>query len=370
MRVLMVSKACIAAAYREKLVELSRFPGVDLSVIVPPYWRSGNRIQLLERGDASAYSLIVSEVRFNGRFHLHHYTGLRRHMRRIRPDIVHIDEEPYNLATWQIMRHANRAGAKALFFTWQNLLRAYPFPFGSMERYNYRRTDFALAGNAEAVDVLRAKGYTGPAEVIPQFGVDPNLYKPAVVPSLGRPFTIGYAGRLVPEKGVDLLLRAVAALEGEWALRILGDGPKRASLQALASELGITSRTTVLQHVPTTEVPRFLCELDALALPSRTRPNWKEQFGRILVEAMACAVPVVGSHSGEIPNVIGEGGLVFPEGDAHALRHCLTLIRSEPDPRSRWGWPGRQRVLEHYTQARIAARTYQVYRRMLGLSPA
>ena len=370
MRVLMVSKACIAAAYRTKLEKLGRFPGVELFAMVPAYWRTGKTRQPLEPGDAQNYALIVGRMRLNGHFHLHHYAGLQRLIRRIRPDIVHIDEEPYNLATWQIMRQAKSTGAKVLFFTWQNLLRAYPFPFSAIERYNYRRADFALAGNAEAVDVLRTKGYAGPLEVIPQFGVDTDIYRPLAPPALPRPFTIGYAGRLVSEKGVDLLLRAAALLEGEWSLRILGEGPERASLECLAAELHISSRTSFEHAVPTTEIPAFLARLDALVLPSRTQDNWKEQFGRILVEAMSCAVPVIGSDSGEIPHVVGDGGLIFAEGDSQALYECLSLVKSGPNPRSRWGDHGRVRVLAHYSQARIAAQTFQVYQRMLGLAPA
>ena len=72
--------------------------------------------------------------------------------------------------------------------------------------------------------------------------------------------------------------------------------------------------------MPSTEVPAVLRALDVLVLPSLTTPSWKEQFGRVLQEAMACAIPVVGSDSGEIPHVIGDAGLVTPEGDAAALR--------------------------------------------------
>jgi glycosyltransferase involved in cell wall biosynthesis len=103
-----------------------------------------------------------------------------------------------------------------------------------------------------------------------------------------------------------------------------------------------------------------------LALPSLTRPNWKEQFGRVLIEALACGVPVVGSDSGEIPNVIGEAGLVFAEGDEQALRARLSQLMANPDLRDELARKGRERVLAHYTQAQVAAKTYQVYNELLG----
>jgi glycosyltransferase involved in cell wall biosynthesis len=101
-------------------------------------------------------------------------------------------------------------------------------------------------------------------------------------------------------------------------------------------------------------------------LPSRTRPNWKEQFGRALVEAMACEVPVVGSDSGEIPNVIGDAGLVFPEGDVAALAGHLRRLQDSQDMRRDLGRRGRARVLDRFTQARVAEQTYQLYRQILG----
>jgi quercetin dioxygenase-like cupin family protein len=93
-------------------------------------------------------------------------------------------------------------------------------------------------------------------------------------------------------------------------------------------------------------VPSRLAQLDALVLPSLTRPNWKEQFGRVLVEAMACGVPVVGSDSGEIPRVIGQAGLSFPEGDAGALRASLAELMGSERRRAELGARGRIRVLE------------------------
>jgi len=112
------------------------------------------------------------------------------------------------------------------------------------------------------------------------------------------------------------------------------------------------------------EMPSYYNRLDVLVLPSLTRPNWKEQFGRVLIEAMACGVPVVGSDCGEIPNVIGQAGLIFPEGDADELRARLERLMGDPYLRMRLARLGRERVLARYTQARIAAETCEVYRHL------
>jgi glycosyltransferase involved in cell wall biosynthesis len=364
-RVLMVSKALVVGIYQKKLEELACLPGVELTAVVPPYWQdAGGRLEL-ERRYVAGYDLAVEPLAFNGNYHLHFYPGLGKRLRQARPDLVHIDEEPYNLATAHALWLARRAGAKSLFFSWQNIQRRYPLPFRLLERYVLDRVDYGLAGNQESAGVWQAKGYRGPVQVIPQFGVDPEVFAPGSRPA-GRGFIVGYVGRLVEAKGVDLLLQALNRLEGAWRAYILGSGPARESLQVQARMLALGGRVSFDEWVPSDQMPGYYRQLDALVLPSRTRPNWKEQFGRVLVEAMACGVPVIGSDSGEIPHVIGDAGLIFPEGRADVLQAHLAQLMRDPDLRADLARRGRERVLAHYTQAQVAARTYQVYQAMLA----
>jgi glycosyltransferase involved in cell wall biosynthesis len=363
----MLSKACIVGPYQRKLEEMAALPGVELTVLVPPSWREGGRETVLERAHTRGYRLETLPMAWNGHFHLHFYPTLGRLLRDLRPEVCHIDEEPYNLATYLALRQARAAGARTLFFTWQNLNRRYPPPFRQLEGHVLRRADYALAGNLEAEQVLRWKGYRGPVALIPQFGVDPAIYRPLREEELpAAPFVVGYAGRLVAGKGLPVLLEALAGLQGEWRLRLAGSGDQREALVAQAHALGIAQRVSFKAHIPSLEMPRFYNQLHAYVLPSLTMGNWKEQFGRVLIEAMACGVPVVGSSSGEIPNVIGEAGLVTPEGDAGALREALQRLHDAPALRAELAQKGRQRVERHYTQARIAAATVEVYRELLG----
>lgn len=370
MRVLMLSKALIIGAYQKKTEELARMPGVDLTVVVPPFWKEGRHRIDLERVFLDGYRLVVEPMAFNGNFHLHFYPGLGRLIRELRPDIFHVDEEPYNLATFLAIRLARRYGARALFFTWQNLHRRLPLPFNLFERYNYASADWAIAGSQGARDVLLRKGFRRPISIIPQFGVDPALYSPdaARAPAIPQTssFNIGYVGRMVSAKGPALLLEAVSGLPGDWHLTLIGEGPLKEELRGRAATLGITGRVTFLPYVRSEEVPMHLRALDVLVLPSLTTPSWKEQFGRVLVEAMACEVPVVGSDSGEIPSVIGDAGLVFPEGSVDHLRQALGRIMGDPGLRASMAQQGRQRVLERFTQAKVAQQTYEVYTRMLA----
>ncbi len=370
MRVLMISKALVAGTSQRKLEELAKCPGVELTLVTPPYWQSddGSK-QMLERLYTTGYQMIVTPMKLNGNFHLHYYPELGKIMREARPEVVHIDEEPYNFATFQAMRLAVAQKAKALFFTWQNLYRNYPPPFRQMELYNYRHAAAALAGNRDAEEVLRRKGYRGPIHIIPQFGFDMDIYKrtePRKARAAGDPFTIGYIGRLVESKGLPQVIDALATLSDCCRVVFIGHGPMKSELEEQAARLGVTDRVTFKGSVPTYEIPVELQKLDVLVLPSLTRPNWKEQFGRVLCEAMACETPVIGSDSGEIPYVIGDGGLVFPEGNAPELATRLRQLLDNPDLYAQLARNGRQRVLDNYTQQHIARQTYEVYQEMLG----
>ena len=369
MRVLMISKALVNGVYQRKAEELAGLPDIELCLVVPPYWherRVGD--QRLQPMYTEGYELAVEPMRFNGRHHLHYYPGLGRRMREFKPDLVHIDEEPYNFVTAHATRLARRAGAKTVFFAWQNLLRRYPPPFRLFELYSYRAASAAIVGNRDAGWILRRKRYKGPIAVIPQFGVDPGIFHPPANrrPSFGTP-VIGYIGRVVEEKGVDLLVDALAMIQPRPTLRIIGGGDQRVQLELRAERLGIRDRVRFEGAVPPERVPDLLRELDILVLPSRTRPNWKEQFGRILVEAMACEVAVVGSDSGEIPNVIGDAGLVFPEGDAVGLADAMRSLAVDADALRATQRAGRRRVMEHFTQVQVAHQTWQLYRRVLEL---
>lgn len=368
-RVLMISKALVVGAYQRKAEEIASYPDIDLTVIVPPAWRDDWGVTPLQQAHLEGYRLIVDPIRFNGSFHLHHYPALGRRIAALRPHVVHVDEEPYNLATFLAVRQARRAGARTVFFSWQNLARRYPLPFSWMERWVLNHVDYGLVGNQEAVEVWRAKGYRGPLALIPQFGVDPDIFSPAESRQPGPVFRIGFAGRLVKEKGIDVLIRALARVPGRTHLSIAGAGPLRDDLLRLAGVHNIGGSVEIVGPFPSTQMPDFYRSLDALVLPSRTQPNWKEQFGRALIEAMACGVPVIGSSSGAIPEVIGDAGLIVPEGDAEALSTALASLAEHPRLRQQLAEAGRTRVVERFTHAEIARKTVAVYRELAGRTP-
>ncbi len=367
MKVLIVSKACVVGAYQTKLEAIGQQDGVDLSVVVPKIWKEAGGDIELEKSHTNGYDLQVLPMALNGLYHMHFYPTLGKLIRSLQPDIVHMDEEPYSFVTWHGFRQAQKVGAKTLFFSWQNILRSYPPPFRWMEKQILQQADYAQMGNAAADVVWRAKGYRGPSEIFPQFGVSLDLFEPKqAADSASRPFVIGSASRRVNQsKGIDLILRAAAHLQGDWRVRIAGDGDERAALEQLARDLGIADRVQFDGIIGSEDVPAYLQQLDVLVLPSRTTATWKEQFGRVLIEAMATSVPVIGSDSGEIPFVIGDAGIVFPENDLAALTEHLQTLCDSAEIRLTMAQKGRQRVLDHFTQKQIAAKTVAIYNKLM-----
>ncbi|MGZ3521368.1 MAG: glycosyltransferase family 4 protein [Vulcanimicrobiaceae bacterium] len=163
---------------------------------------------------------------------------------------------------------------------------------------------------------------------------------------LRRP-VVGYVGRLVPQKGVDLLVKAMAKVPRAQVV-IGGDGPTRGELEDLARKLGIADRVTFLGNLSPNESLRVIGSLDVCTLPSRTTSFWKDQQPRVPVEAMAQGVPIVGSSSGGIPETIGNAGLIFPEDDVDAFAQCISRAL-DPSERKELTRRGLDRAREEFS---------------------
>jgi glycosyltransferase involved in cell wall biosynthesis len=367
-KVVYVSKASRVAAHRDKLALLKQH--VDLVLVTPARWGSQPDEAPLP-GDPRT---VVLPALLHGRNHFHVYRGLAGVLERERPDLVHADEEPYSAVTGQVGGLCRRRGIPFVFFAWQNLDKRLPPPFGALRRSVFRSAAGGIAGTVRAGAVLRRAGFDGPLAIIPQMGVDEARFRPDAAARArvrGRlgvsdaAFVVGYAGRLVPEKGVDLVLGAASALPDAHVL-VIGAGPEEAELRRRAASLGIDGRTHWAGGVASAEMPEWLAALDVLVLPSRTTRGWAEQFGRVLVEAMACGVAVIGSSSGEIPSVIGDGGIVVPEGSLEELRATLAILSRDADALARWARLGRARALAEFSQRRVVEETLAFHRRVLA----
>ncbi|MFY1615784.1 glycosyltransferase family 4 protein [Micromonospora sp. WMMD736] len=278
-----------------------------------------------------------------------------------RPDILHVIGEAAYLTTWQALRLRQRcwAGVPTTLYAAQNVVTRFPVPFPRIERQSYLSVDHAFPITPAALNVLRVKGYRGPATIVP-LGVDTRTFRPLPTDPAMRPFTVGFVGRFEPHKGVTDLLRAAELIDCDVSL--VGDGSLGGEIdRAAARRPGRVHRHGWAGHA---ELPALLNRMDAVAMPSvevvqRNTLPWigiplREQFGRVLVEAMACGVPVVGSDVGEIPYVVGDAGLVFPAGDVPALATCLARLRDDPPLAGRLANQGLRRAHAEFDWARIA----------------
>lgn len=285
--------------------------------------------------------------------------------RRFRPDIVLVEQEPHSLLALQ-----GRWLARVLpgrppftFFTWGGGPdRRRPLPLRVLERGTLRAARVALAGNQAARDQLRASGFGHSIHGIPQVGVDlPDrtaLARRQVRRELGvSGVVVGFAGRLIAEKGVLDLAEALSGLGRlDWTFLAIGRGPLRDALKLRFGAYGLTGRLQCVEDADHHRVSALLTALDVLVLASYATADWAEQFGHVLIEAMAAGCAVVGTNSGEIPHVIGHAGLVVPERDTGQLRVVLRSLIKNPDLRARLAACGRVRVQRHFTHAVVARR--------------
>jgi glycosyltransferase involved in cell wall biosynthesis len=374
-RLLWIWHAAVVGEYQKPLAVLGRCPDLDVTLLTPRRWpeRAGQMVTA-ERMDGP-YRHIAACTLFTGFYYVYFFPSLLFHLLRLKPDVIYLYEEAHTLigAMVLLMRRLFLRRSKVLLYAAQNIKKRYPPPFTMFERFCFRNTDGILACGTRVAETLRAKGYRGPLKVV-ALPTDTDAFSPNPERRVEQrkswglaegAFAIGYAGKLVEEKGIRALMSAFEELAREHPhvhLVLAGGGPLMGEVEERGKVAGLESRVHLLGVIHNSELPAFMNGLDAFVLPSETRPNWREQFGRVLVEAMSCGTPSVGSDSGEIPTVLGDAGLIFPEGDAGALASCLRLLIADPLLGAKLGDRGRARALRLFSTERVAAQHYRVYR--------
>jgi glycosyltransferase involved in cell wall biosynthesis len=222
----------------------------------------------------------------------------------------------------------------------------------------WRKVFDLIVANSEAVKVRLIAEGIAPVEVV----CHSVATRPAR-PPLASPPTVGFAGRLIREKGVDVLLRAfatVAARIPEARLLLAGAGPEREYLEGLIASRQLSSSISLLGHLTPLELERSLAPAWVQAVPSR----WEEPFGLVAVEAMMRGTAVVASASGGLLEIVrhGESGLLVPPSDPAALAEALSLLLQDRSLAERMGRSGREVALTQFSLASSADRFVQLYR--------
>ncbi len=371
MKILYVGHTYTVRANQAKIVQLARQENVEITLVTPHAWRGPlyeNKTDSFDRSLAANVDHRILRAAFIGKESAYFYTpAIFSLIKAVKADIVHVEQGTYAMSYAQILWGLERfsPASRTLFFTWWNLHYTARGIKGRMESYNLKHSTCAIAGNSSAREVLLSHGFTRPIHVLPQLGIDPPTNIRTTCERLDHRFTIGYAGRISKEKGVlDLVLAVNQMKHKEQAiLYFVGAGDALEDAKHLAKQHSVT-----LMHHPAVRnesLGEHLLKMDVLVLPSRTTPTWVEQFGHILLEAMALGVPVIGSSSGEIPNVIGDAGLVFEEGNTSELAMQLDTLQTDENTRVLLARLGRERVTEHFTHEKIARSQMEIYEWML-----
>ena len=331
---------------------------VELHLIVPAVWKEFGRTIMAQPPHEAGFSIHVLPIRLAHagpmNWYLHFYPALGRLLRQLDPDVIHLWEEPWSIVALQAQMLRRRAAV--VLEVDQNILKRLPPPFESIRRYVLRHTDHVLSRSPDATTVVRACGYKGPVTPI-GYGVDVATFTPSSDPAGARPvrgLRIGYVGRLIEEKGLDDALEAMAMSNSAVTLGIMGEGPYEAKLRERVAALGLDGRVSFQGWGAPADVANFLRSLDALVLLTRTTRDVREQFGRVIIEAQACGVPVIGSTCGAIPDVVGDGGWIVPERDPRALRDLLDRIANDAALVRAKGVAARSNVLARFTYEAVA----------------
>jgi glycosyltransferase involved in cell wall biosynthesis len=370
MKLLVVSHACVTAVNQSFFADVADQTGWDVELVIPSFWDSEYKSNVqASRWKDFRGAIHTIPVWKTGNIPLHLYKqtmiGL---LRNVRPDVIYVHHEPYGLATAQVYL-ANKMvdDCPIGFYGAQNILKNYPIPFRWFEQWVLQNSAFSFPVTEGALEVVRHKGYKGAAEVLP-LAIDRGIYRPNTLWAAAKrvelaigedEFVMGYLGRLVEEKGLIAMLHAAQLLKGKrWRCILVGSGPLEASLREMVVTLGIEEHVLFVGFVPHEEAPGWLSLFDVLILASETRPNWKEQFGRVVLEANACETAVIGTESGEIGNVIRNtgGGVIVPEGDVAALGAAMLELAEDPQRTRRLALQGAAAVGEKYDQAYLASR--------------
>ncbi|MGB5631500.1 MAG: glycosyltransferase [Waterburya sp.] len=370
LRVLFVSHTYVVGVNQGKLKAIADTDEVEVALLAPNNWQATewNRTLKLETPfpEIKIYS---APVWFTGRVGAHIYNPwkIRQVIQDFKPDVIQVEEEIFSLCALEVAFWAKLSRIPMVVFGWENQQRSLSLFRRWVRDFVMGATNLFLAGNQDGAKVMRNWDYQGKIEIMPQMGVDIDLFAPSKKEQQDK-FNIGFLGRIAPEKGLDILFTAISQLKQQdldFKVTLCGSGESEADLRQEAKKQLISEQVVWRGAVRHEVAPIELGKFDVLVLPSRTIASWKEQFGHVIIEAMAMGIPVIGSSCGEIPHVIGFKDLVFPEGNPVALAEILKRIICDRNWREEMGNYGIDRVEKYYSHERIAQRLIEQWQKLV-----
>ena len=376
-----VSHTYVVGINQGKLNAIAQLDDVEVGLIAPNNWTAleWNRPIPLENPypNICLYPVPVSSAGKGGACIYSPWHVLRA-LKDFQPDIVQVELEVFSLGAFEFALWSRWTGIPIAIFGWENRIeRRLPFLREHLCQFVLKTAPLIIPGNQDGADLMRKWNYAGLIETMPQMGVDPEFFSQHKRQTAlseksakhNQTFVIGYLGRLVHEKGIDVVFKALGQLRAQGLdcrVVLWGSGTDEAALKQEAQALQISEYVSWQGAVRHEQVPEAISHFDALVLPSRTMPDWKEQFGHVLIEAMAMGVPVVGSSSGEIPHVIGREDLVFEEDNDEELAKIIERLICSPAWREEVQQYGISRVDQQFTHQRIAERLVSLWQKVLA----
>jgi glycosyltransferase involved in cell wall biosynthesis len=363
-RAVIVSHLYADPANRAKLRSLAGL-GVTLAVAVPDRWAAGaGRSQSTSWGDDGGVRVVPVPVlgRVTHPAELHwNAAALQRLLSDFRPDLLHVEEEPWTHPAALTLRLARRLGIRSVLSTAESLPRSFNLRQRFRRERCLRHATGVIAANRLALALATKRRPDVPHLTLPQIGITP----PPAVPRIPHPgLAIGFIGRLVPERGLDLLFRSCVGLVGKWTLTVVGTGPSQEELEGLAERLGISARVSWLGALGREAMNQVWPRLDCIAFPARTTPRWVATAARGALHAMANGVAVVGSDSGALPEIIGDTGRIVAEEDVPALAAALQELYADRAECERLGAAGRRRIMEEFSDGALAHKTLEFWKQL------
>jgi glycosyltransferase involved in cell wall biosynthesis len=374
-RILSIGHSYCVALNRRLPTEMAKLAGDEWEVTAaaPSFFHGDLRPIKAERFDGEKAALELLPTYLSRSPHVFFYGMHLRELLSREWDVVHCWEEPYVLAGGQVA-WLTRQESRLVFWTGQTRVKDYPPPFAQIERYCFRRCAGWLSRGQLGVDAMLARGHGNKPHEAIGLGVDIDTFRPdrerglAIRRQLGWDDSsapiVGYLGRFVDEKGLGTLMAALDAVSTPWRAFFVGGGPMDNELRTWSSRHA--DRVRIVPAVTHDRVPDYLNAFDLLCAPSRTTPTWREIFGRMIIEAFACRVPVLSSDSGELPSVIADAGMIVAEDSVAVWTRALELLLSSPEMRDDFAARGFERVHRHFTWSAIAQKHLEFFGRLLG----
>jgi glycosyltransferase involved in cell wall biosynthesis len=310
------------------------------------------------------------------------YRGLSRTLRSLRPDIIHVTSEPWGALVMQALLVRRLAGlpVPVSIHAAENIYaqgsRAERIIRALIIRAVMPRLDGVASWSKEVVDLAHRTGLRSvPTTVVPELVPDPTQFQPigptrrqALRHGFGLPLeepVVGYVGRLHEEKGIPDLLSAFKRLGASAPfLSVWGAGPLKGLVERTLDGGDIRGRFGGALRVH--DVAGALQACDLVVVPSRTTATFKEQFGRVILEAMQAGCPVVAFRSGAIPEVVGDSGVLVEEGDVDGLAAAIRRLAADPLARQELVEKGRQEALRRFHPNMLAQRMLHFWSEVLA----